>query len=61
MGFMLQEALKTAKAGTVPSEEELYSNIWIAGENYEKPVIPGYVRLPNRAKSIGNIMGNAAV
>ncbi|CAN0476225.1 unnamed protein product [Ascophyllum nodosum] len=57
----VQEALKRAKGGTVPPEEELYSNIWVAGENYEKPVIPGFVRLPDRAKSIGNIMGDVVV
>lgn len=56
-----QEALKKAKAGTVPPDEELYSNIWVAGEKYETPVTPGYIRMPDRTKSIGNIMNEVAV
>lgn len=57
----LQDALKKAKAGTQPPDEELYSNIWVAGEKYETPVTPGYIRMPDRSKSIGNIMNNVVV
>lgn len=57
----LQEALKKAKGGTIPPPEELYSNIWVAGEKYETPVTPGYIRMPDRTKSIGNIVNDVAV
>lgn len=57
----LQEALKKAKGGTVPPSEELYSNIWVAGEKYETPVTPGYIRMPDRTQSIGNIVNDVAV
>lgn len=56
-----QEALKKAKGGTIPPSEELYSNIWVAGEKYETPVTPGYIRMPDRTKSIGNIVNDVAV
>lgn len=57
----LQEALKKAKAGVVPPAEELYTNIWVAGEKYDRNVVPKYVRLPDRAKSVGDIMVDAVV
>lgn len=56
-----QEALKKAKGGNSPPDEELYSNIWVAGENYETPVTPAYIRMPDRTKSIGNIMNDVSV
>lgn len=59
--LFLQEALKKAKAGTVPPDEELYSNIWVGGEKYENPVTPAYIRMPDRSKSIGNIMSDVVV
>ncbi|CAN0529338.1 unnamed protein product, partial [Scytosiphon promiscuus] len=46
----VQEALKKAKGGNSPPDEELYSNIWVAGENYETPVTPAYIRMPDRTK-----------
>ena len=49
------------RGGTAPPEEELYSNIWVAGEKYETTVNPGYIRMPDRAKSIGNIMNDVSV
>lgn len=56
-----QEALKKAKGGTQPPDEELYSNIWVAGEKYETSVTPAYIRMPDRSKSIGNIMSDVVV
>lgn len=57
----VQEALKKAKGGTIPPPEELYSNIWVGGEKYDNPVTPGYIRMPDRTKSIGSIMADVAV
>lgn len=45
----------------MPPTEELYSNIWVGGEKYDKIVTPAYVRMPDRTKSIGNIMNDVAV
>ena len=51
----VQDALKNAKAGPVPPMEDLYSNIWCKGDNYELEDTPKYIRLPNVEASVGSI------
>lgn len=56
-----QDALKKAKNGQLPSSDQLYSNIWVGGENYDREVNPAYVRMPDRTKNIGSVMADMAV
>eukprot|EP00611_Tribonema_gayanum_P021091 TRINITY_DN3986_c0_g1_i1.p1 TRINITY_DN3986_c0_g1~~TRINITY_DN3986_c0_g1_i1.p1 ORF type:complete len:440 (+),score=184.20 TRINITY_DN3986_c0_g1_i1:94-1320(+) len=51
----VQDALKAAKNGSIPKFEELYKDIYIGGEDNSKIVYPAYIRMPDRAKSIGSI------
>ncbi|CAM9557571.1 unnamed protein product [Phaeothamnion confervicola] len=55
----VQDALKKAKAGTLPPMSELWSDMYVEGDHYEKKVMPTYIRMPDRVKSIGDIDAGA--
>jgi len=45
----VQDSLKKAKAGSIPDEKELFTNIYLDDNN--KPTFPEYIRMPDVTKS----------